>query len=295
MTHVTTVHLIDASPYLFRAWFSLPKSIVDSAGQPANAVYGFVSFLAKYIADEKPSHIGVAFDRHFNHSFRNEYYPAYKAQREESPKELEAQVDPALEATEALGVTAFIDERYEADDLITTAMHQTRGSRAHYVIVTSDKDMTQLVTEKTVVVDPARNLRFDSAAVEAKFGVKPEQIVDFLALAGDTVDNIPGVKGIGPKTAAQLLQRFGTLEAIYENVPAMSKSKTRGDVSLAAKLQECVDLAGMSKRLATVATDAPMDVTLETLRYRGPDEARLDTLFARLGFTTLRERVTRGA
>lgn len=288
-----TVHLIDASPYLFRAWFSLPKSIVDPGGKPVNAVYGFVSFLAKYIVDERPTHIAVAFDRHFNGSFRNEIYPAYKAHREASPPELEAQVDPAVEVTEALGIASFIDERYEADDLIATVLDRTKRSSANYVIVTSDKDLAQLVSERVTLANPAKNERFDAAAVEAKFGVKPSQITDYLGLAGDAVDNIPGVAGIGPKTAADLLRRYGSLEGIYEAVPALRQSRKRTEISLATKLAEHVELAGLSKRLATVATDAPVEVSLDDLRYRGLDEARLGTLFARLGFHTLRERITR--
>jgi 5'-3' exonuclease len=288
-----TIHLIDASPYLFRAWFSLPKSIVDRAGRPANAVYGFTSFLAKYAADERPTHLAVAFDRHFNQSFRNDEYPPYKAQREASPPELDAQVDAAVEVVEALGAATFIDERYEADDLIATIIDRLPSRGVEYVIVTTDKDLTQLVSDRVTVVDPGRGLRFDRAAVVEKFGVQPEQIVDFLALTGDSVDNIPGVRGIGPKTAAQLLQRYGSLEAVYEAVPAMRKSAVRGQGSLASKLEQDVEMAGLSKRLATVSVDAPIDVTLDALRYRGPDEARIATLFARLGFGTLRDRVTR--
>ena len=289
-----TIHLFDASPFLFRSFFSLPKSIVDTNGKPANAVYGFASFVAKYITEEKPTHIAVAFDRHFNGSFRNEFYPPYKAHRDASPPELDAQVDPALEVIEALGATTFIDERYEADDLIASVIHRTRAS-ANFVIVTTDKDLTQLVSDRITLVDPGRS-RFDAAAVEKKFGVRPDQITDFLGLAGDAVDNIPGVKGIGPKTAAQLLKRYGSIEAIYKALPIMKKSGIRGDGSLAAKLEEHVALAGLSKRLATVSIDAPVGgVTVNHLRYRGPDDARIAALFARLGFKTLQARVSSSA
>lgn len=288
------IHLIDASPYLFRAWFSLPRTIVDGDGAPANAVYGFASFLAKYIHDEQPTHLAVAFDRHFNQSFRNEIYAPYKAQREASPPELDAQVDPAREVTEALGAATFIDEDYEADDLIATIIDRTASSGASYVIVTTDKDLTQLVSDRVTLYDVGREQRFDAKAVEAKFGVRPEQIPDFLGLAGDSVDNIPGVRGIGPKTAAQLLQKYGSIEGIYEQVPAMRRSAIRGAGSLAAKLEKDVSMAGLSKRLATVSTEAPVEVTVNALRYRGPDEERIATLFARLGFDTLRARVTRG-
>jgi 5'-3' exonuclease len=287
----TTVHLIDASPYLFRAWFSLPRSIVDTAGRPANAVYGFASFLGKYIADERPTHIAVAFDRNFNGSFRNELYPPYKAHRDPSPPELEAQVDPALAVTEALGVTTYIDDTHEADDLIAAVLDRTASSGAHYVIVTSDKDLAQLVSERTTLSDPARNQKFDAAAVVAKFGVRPDQITDFLGLAGDAVDNIPGVRGIGPKTAADLLKKYGSLEGIYEHVPAMKQSRSRPELSLAAKLEEHVALAGLSKRLATVSTEVPAKVKLADLRYRGPDQTAITRLFDQLGFATLKSRL----
>jgi 5'-3' exonuclease len=271
-----TIHLVDASPFLFRAFFSLPKTIVDRDGRPANAVYGFASFFAKYMADEKPTHVGIAFDRHFNQSFRNQHYAAYKAHRDASPPELDAQVDPSVEMMEALGIATFIDEQFEADDLIATVIDRTRG-KAHHVIVTTDKDMTQLVCDSITVYDPGRALRFDAAAVEAKFGVRPDQMTDFLGLAGDAVDNIPGVKGIGPKTAAELLRRYGSLEGIYQNVPSMKHNAVR------ANLERDVAMAGLSKRLATVSTEAPLKVNVDALRYRGPDEERLKAFTEKFG------------
>ena len=279
---MTTLHLIDASPYLFRAFFSVPRTVVDPEGRPANAIYGFTNFLVKYLTDAKPEHIAVAFDRHFNQSFRNELYPPYKAHREASPPELEAQVDPALEVTEAMGIATFIDETHEADDLIATIMHKTRKSGAQYVIVSSDKDLAQLVSDRCTLVDPARELVFDAAAVEAKFGVKPSQMTDYLGLCGDAVDNIPGVRGIGPKSAAQLLQKYGSIEGVYANL---------ADIRQAAKLEPHAEIAALSKRLATVSTESPIDVTLKDLRYRRPDAGRVRTLFSRLGFNTLQERV----
>lgn len=279
-----TVHLIDASPYLFRAFFSVPKSIVDAAGRPANAVYGFTTFVAKYIADEKPTHIAVAFDRHFNGSFRNEFYPTYKAHREASPPELDAQVDPALAVIEALGVTTFIHETHEADDIIATVIHQTAKSGARYVVVSSDKDLAQLVSDRTTLVDPARGLRFDPAGVKEKFGVRPDQITDYLGLAGDAVDNIPGVRGIGPKTAAQLLQRHESIEGVYARLAEMKGP-------MAAKLEKDAENARLSKRLATVSTETPLRTTLAELTYRGPDKERIEILFNELGFDTLKKRV----
>jgi DNA polymerase-1 len=275
---LTTVHLIDASPYLFRAYFSVPKSIHDGAGNVANAVYGFTMFLARYIADEHPTHIGVAFDRHFNGSFRNAIYPAYKAQRDASPPELEAQVDPALAVTKAIGMATFIDETHEADDLIATIIEQTDRKDVHYVIVSSDKDLAQLVNDRTTLYDFARKQRYDAAAVVEKFGVRPEQMTDFLGLAGDSVDNIPGVKGVGPKTAAQLLQQHDSLETLYANLGTLSNRK------LAAKLEEHAEIAALSKQLATVSRESPIEVKLSELRYEQqarPAKEIMDELLGR--------------
>lgn len=283
---MNTVYLIDASPYLFANWFKVPRTIVDADGKPVNAVYGFAYFVLKLMADHHPTHIAVAFDRHFNGSFRNDYYPDYKAHREASPPELDAQVDPCVEVVEALGITTFIDERYEADDLIATVIDQVK---AKYVIVTTDKDLTQLVTDDVTILN--KDQRFDAAAVREKFGVRPDQITDYLALTGDAVDNIPGVRGVGPKTAAELLRRFESLEGIYANIDTLRRGG-RSDATLAAKLEADVANAGLSKRLATVATDAPISTTLDALRYRGTDQSRVRPLLTRLGFKTLLEKVT---
>lgn len=272
-----SVHLIDASPYLFRAFFSVPKSIKDGAGNVANAVYGFTMFLARYIADEKPTHIAVAFDRNFNGSFRNNLYPAYKAQRDASPPELEAQVDPALAVTEAIGVKTYIDDTHEADDLIATIIEQTDRKDVQYVIVSSDKDLAQLVNDRTTFFDYARHTRYDAAAVVAKFGVKPEQMTDYLGLAGDSVDNIPGVKGVGPKTAAQLLQDHGSLEELYANLAKLKNRK------LAAKLEEHAEMATLSKQLATVSRESPIQVKLDDLRYRAQEKTAKEIMDAYLG------------
>lgn len=285
---MTTVHLIDASPYIFRAFHSLPSSIKDPGGNPVNAIYGFTAFLIKYLAEEKPTHMAVTFDKNFNRSFRNKIYPQYKAHRPDAPAEIEAQNVPCLEVAEAMGMAVFIDPDYEADDLIATIIEQTSESGCHYVVVTSDKDLCQLVDDRITIYDFAKHTRLDAKAVEAKFGVRPDQITDFLGLAGDAVDNIPGVRGIGPKTAAQLLQKYGSLEGIYENLPAMQASRARGAGSTAAKLAADVKLAGLSKRLATVARDAPIRTTLAELEYKGPDEARAAAMFEKLGFKTLR-------
>jgi DNA polymerase I len=288
-----TVHLVDASPYIFRAHFSLPSSIKSPTGERTGAVYGFASFLLKLIADEKPTHLGVAFDRNLNGSFRNDYYPAYKAQREDPPPEIVAQIDPCLEVAAALGCVTWIDERYEADDLIATVCDAVTRRGHGAVVVTSDKDLAQLVSEQVTLLDFAKETRFTPDDVREKFGVRPDQITDLLALAGDPVDNIPGVPGIGRKTAAELLAVFGHLEDLYSRLDEVRQSpKIRGGKGLFTKLTEHRDLAFLSKRLATVAADAPVAASLDELAYQGADSDAVTALFERLGFKGIRERIT---
>lgn len=233
---MATVHLVDASPYIFRAHFSLPGSIRTPDGRPAAAAYGFTSFLLKLIADERPTYLGVAFDRNLNGSFRNDFYPAYKQHRVAPPPELEAQIDVCMELAAALGAATFIDDRYEADDLIGTLCARLEEAGHGAVIVTSDKDLAQLVTDRTSLFDFAKEIRFTAETVREKFGVRPDQMTDFLGLAGDTVDNIPGVKGIGATSAGELLARFGHLEELYERLDELLRLPIRGAKSLHAKL-----------------------------------------------------------
>lgn len=288
------VHLVDASPYIFRAHFSLPGSIKTPEGRPIAASYGFASFLLKLVQDEKPTHLGVAFDRHLNSSFRNDYFPAYKSQRDAPPPEIEDQIDTCKEIADALGAATFIDERYEADDLIGTICHKLTQAGHGAVLVTSDKDMAQLVDDNVSFLDFAKETRYNPATIKEKFGVRPDQITDYLGLAGDTVDNIPGVKGIGPKSAADLLAYFGHLEDIYERLDELPwlASSIRGAKSLHAKLLAAKDTALLSKLLATVAPNVPgVSASLKSLEYHGADPKKVDALFDRLGFKGIRERV----
>ena len=286
-----TAHLIDASPYIFRAFFSLPDSLRAPDGAPVNAVYGFASFLLKLLAEERPTHVGVAFDGSLTTSFRNDWYPEYKAQRELPPAELEAQLDACREVVAALGIVAWIDARYEADDLIGTAVAQLGDEGAHCVVVSSDKDLAQLVDARVELFDFAKGRRWDAAAVEECFGVPPRLLVDYLGLAGDAVDNIPGVRGVGPKTAAALLRAVGGMEEIYSDLERVAALSLRGARSLARKLEEERETALLSRRLATIARDAPLRTGAADLAWGGARRDLLEPLFERLGFERLAERV----
>lgn len=284
-----TVHLIDASPYIFRAYFALPESITDTSGEPAQATFGFGSFLLKYIEEQRPTHLGVAFDESLSTSFRNEIYPDYKAQRELPEQELEAQLHDCRELAAALGAATYSDQRYEADDLIGTLTHQLLRRGHRVIVVSPDKDLAQLVTPRVEMHDIARDRRYNPRRVKQTFGVHPRQIADFLGLAGDAVDNIPGVRGIGNKTAVALLAVFDDIEAIYDDIGRVAELPLRGAASIAEKLRR--DRAFLSRELATIARDAPCRADLREMRLTGPDNARLDPLLQRLGFEGLAKRI----
>ncbi len=288
-----TIHLVDASPYIFRAYFSIPETMTGRSGLPVNAVYGFAQFLLRLIDEEEVTHLGLAFDKSLTTSFRNEIYPEYKAQRGLPPPELEAQQDWCQEVGEALGAAIYVDLRYEADDLIATLCRQLLSAGHEIVVVTSDKDLAQLVSDRVTLFDFARGERYDPRAVEEKFGVRPEQIPDYLGLAGDSVDNIPGVRGVGKKTAVALLSELGDLDAIYERLDEVPSLAIRGAKSLAAKLDAERETALLSRRLATVATDAPAFADLSELRFDGADPGLVDPLFEELAFGGIRDRISR--
>ncbi len=284
--------LIDASPYIFRAYYSIPTSIVDAENRPTNAVYGFAAFLCQLLEQERPEFVAVAYDESLTTSFRNEIFPEYKAQRELPPPELEYQMQRCQELTRAMGLPSFVDRRYEADDIIGTLAHRLRDNGLRVTIVTNDKDLTQLLRAGDMWWDYARDRRLDEEGVQQHFGVRPDQIVDMLALMGDKVDNIPGVPGIGPQTAAKLLQVFGSVEALFHRLDELPNQKIRGAARLAERLQQHQQQVWLSLRLARIATDAPVTASLNDLRWQPPDAAKLDALFDQLGFGTgIRERI----
>jgi 5'-3' exonuclease len=292
-TH-TDLYLIDASVYVFRAWFSVPDNFNDHDGNPTNAVFGFAGFLVGFLEQVRPSHIGVAFDESLETSFRNDIYPDYKANRDPAPLDLKRQFAHCRAFAEALGISCFSDDRYEADDLIGTLAHRKRprGHRVH--VVSSDKDLAQLVNDNESLWDFARNQRLDGDGIEEKFGVRPEQIADYLALTGDSVDNIPGVPGVGPKTASALLQHFGTLDDVLGRIDEVPFLSIRGAKSLAGKLREHTDKAQLARQLTGIALDAPIPEPEPELDWRTPDMQAVEDLFDYLRFGTgLRERCRR--
>jgi DNA polymerase-1 len=278
------VHLVDGSLYVFRAWHSMPNEFFDAEGHPANAVHGYTRFLCELLERARPEHIAVAFDASLTSSFRNAIYPAYKANRELPPPDLERQFVQCRAVTEALGVHLMIDHSYEADDLIGSTVWNLRAEGWRSVIVSADKDFGQLLGEHDEQWDYARNLRWGPSGVYEKLGVHPHQVADYLALCGDSVDNIPGVPGIGAKTAAALLAHFGSLDALLERIDEVAFLRLRGATSCAAKLREHAGQARMCRRLTRIALDAPGASRADMLERQHRRADQLDPLCEQLRF-----------
>ncbi len=222
------IYLIDASVYVFRAYYSMPPDMADRDGHPAHATFGFARFLGDLIERTKPQYIAVAFDESLSTSFRNQIYPAYKANREAPPADLKLQFTRCQEFCRHVGVPAFSHAHYEADDIVGTLMTRCRREGLPATLVTRDKDFAQLIRETDVYWDYSDNAHYRYHQIEERFGVAPERFADFLALMGDSVDNIKGVPGVGPKTAAALMKEFVSLEELYDNLDRVAEIPVRG-------------------------------------------------------------------
>ncbi len=255
----TPLYLVDASLYVFRAWHSMPDEFRDVEGWPTNAVHGFARFLLELLERERPTHIVVAFDEALDSCFRNRLYPAYKGNREPAPDELKRQFTHCKALCSALGLSVQAHGEYEADDLIGSALHHARARGFRGVIVSADKDMSQLLHADDEQWDFARGMRWGMPGVKARHGVEAHQIADYLALAGDAVDNIPGVTGIGAKSAAILLAHFGTLDVLLTRIDEVGFLRLRGAAQMAARLRDQREHALLWRQLATIALDAPLD------------------------------------
>jgi DNA polymerase I len=280
----STTVLIDSSVFVFRAWFSIPDDMVDPEKNPVNALYGFSRFLGQLLEEVQPSHVAAAFDESLSSSFRNQLYPDYKANREPAPPELKLQFARCKAVAAALGIPVCGHDAFEADDLIGTLAARMRGEGHALVILSRDKDLAQILQPGDCLWDYPTGRKVGYADVPEVFGVKAEQIADFLALTGDSVDNIRGVRGVGPKTAAALLRRFADLDAIYADLPATAHLNIRGAATLPAKLAEHCDAAFLARELTRLRYDVPLPATDEAVLRRAPDIAGLHALYDAAGF-----------
>ncbi len=278
------LYAIDASVYVFRAWFSVPDDMVDPAGQPVNALYGFARFLGDLVERVQPENIVVAFDAALVTSFRNEIYPPYKANRDPAPVELKRQFELCRRYTRALGLAEYAHERYEADDIIGTAVTTARRAGQPVTIVSRDKDLAQLLTADDIFWDYASQRRIAYRDVPEAFGVWPEQIADFLALAGDSVDNIPGVPGVGKKTAAALLAHFGSLNVLLANLDRVADVNVRGAGKLGAKLEAHRDQAELCRALTAIECAAEFGFDMAATQRSSPELGRHTALCDEVGF-----------
>ncbi|NCQ23371.1 MAG: DNA polymerase I [Rhodobacteraceae bacterium CG17_big_fil_post_rev_8_21_14_2_50_63_15] len=282
------LHLIDGSSFIFRAYHALPPLTRKSDGLPIGAVAGFCNMLQRYVegnnGSDAPTHLAVIFDKG-SHTFRNDLYPAYKANREAMPEDLRPQMPLTREATRAFNIACEEIEGFEADDIIATLACQARERGGRVTIISSDKDLMQLVGGGVEMLDAMKNRRIDVDGVREKFGVNPDRVVDVQALAGDSVDNVPGAPGIGIKTAALLINDFGSLEDLLDRAHEIQQPKRR-EALIANRAQ-----IEMSKRMVQLDCKTPLDFTLDDLELRDPDPDRLLDFLARMEFRTLSRRI----
>lgn len=284
------LHLIDGSAFIFRAYHALPPLTRKSDGLPLGAVAGFCNMVFKYVAEntgpDAATHVAVVFD-HSSKTFRSEIYPLYKAQRPEMPEDLRPQIPLTREATRAFNIPCIEAENWEADDIIATLSCQARDAGGRVTIISSDKDLMQLVGGGVEMLDAMKMKRIGREEVEEKFGVPPEKVVEVQALAGDSVDNVPGAPGIGIKTAAQLILEYGDVETLLANTASIKQPKRR------ETLEKNAELIRISRRLVELACDMPLPegVTLDALEVREPETEVLLDFLARMEFRTLTRRV----
>jgi DNA polymerase-1 len=284
------LYLVDGSGFIFRAYHALPP-LTTRAGVPSGAVYGFTQMLIRLELDHRPAYLAVVFDAGAR-SFRNDLYVEYKAHRPDPPDDLKPQFGLVRQVTAAFSVPVLEATDYEADDLIATLARRAREAGQRVVIVSSDKDLMQLVDDRCVLVDTMKNITYGPAEVEEKFGVPPAQLGDLLALMGDSVDNVPGVPGVGPKTACALIKHFGSLDALLQRideVPAIAG--LRGAKGVADKVRAHVEAARLSRKLVALDEHVALPVELEALRRREPDMAVVEKALVELEFSRLLDRL----
>jgi len=273
--------------YVFRAYYSLPPDMVDRDGNPVHALYGFARFMGDLIEREKPRYIAVAFDASLSTSFRNQIYPAYKANREPAPPDLVLQFERCRQYCERLGIAWFDSPEFEADDLIGTLAARMRAEGLRSTIVSRDKDLAQLITPGDVYWDYSGNARYHHGEIEGRFGVAPDRYADYLALTGDAVDNIAGVPGVGPKTATVLMRAFATLEELYERLDVVHDLPLRGAAAVVARLAQHREAAFLARQLTRIRCDVMLPVTRHQLQRRPPDLPAIDDFCGSNGFGSL--------
>ena len=285
--------LVDGSSYLYRAFHAFPP-LTNSAGEPTGAMYGVLNMLKSLISQVQPSHIAVVFDAK-GKTFRDEMFEQYKSHRPPMPDDLRKQIQPLHDIIRALGIPLLVIEGVEADDVIGTLAVAASKANQKVLISTGDKDMAQLVDDNIMLINTMNNTLLDRDAVIEKYGIPPELIIDYLALMGDSADNIPGVAGVGEKTALGLLQGIGSMAKIYANLDKVAELPIRGAKKLGDKLLAEKEMADLSYRLATIKTDVDLDITPEQLTLSASNNDQLTEYFGRYEFKRWLNEVMNGA
>ena len=285
--------LVDGSSYLYRAFHAFPP-LTNSAGEPTGAMYGVLNMLKSLISQVQPSHIAVVFDAK-GKTFRDEMFEQYKSHRPPMPDDLRKQIQPLHDIIRALGIPLLVIEGVEADDVIGTLAVAASKANQKVLISTGDKDMAQLVDDNIMLINTMNNTLLDCEAVIEKYGIPPELIIDYLALMGDSADNIPGVAGVGEKTALGLLQGIGSMAEIYANLDKVAELPIRGAKKLGDKLLAEKEMADLSYRLATIKTDVALDITPEQLTLGASNNDQLTEYFGRYEFKRWLNEVMNGA
>ena len=285
--------LVDGSSYLYRAFHAFPP-LTNSAGEPTGAMYGVLNMLKSLISQVQPSHIAVVFDAK-GKTFRDEMFEQYKSHRPPMPDDLRKQIQPLHDIIRALGIPLLVIEGVEADDVIGTLAVAASKANQKVLISTGDKDMAQLVDDNIMLINTMNNTLLDREAVIEKYGIPPELIIDYLALMGDSADNIPGVAGVGEKTALGLLQGIGSMAEIYANLDKVAELPIRGAKKLGDKLLAEKEMADLSYRLATIKTDVALDITPEQLTLGASNNDQLTEYFGRYEFKRWLNEVMHGA
>jgi len=285
MDNEKTLYLIDGSAYIYRAYHAI-RELSNSKGFPTNAIFGFTRMLMKLLEDQAPEYVVMLFDTK-GPTFRHKMYEEYKANRPPMPEDLSIQIPHIKSITEAFNILIVEMPGYEADDLIGTLAQKGESAGFHVVMVTGDKDFIQLVTDKIIIWDPMKDKRTDANVIRAQYDLEPRQMVEVMGLSGDKADNVPGVPGIGQKTALSLIKTFGTMERLYEQLGTITKKKQRENL---AKYR---DQALLSRKLVIIDTDVPLTFKPEDLKYREPDNDKLFELYKELEFSKLQQDLPR--
>jgi len=286
------LYLVDCSIYIFRAWQTHSPSIINTHGEQANAVHGFTDTLAQILTDKQPEYMACAFDKSSGIGERNNIFPEYKANREPAPPELKVQFDRCMEVASAMGIPIFASTKVEADDIIGSFAAVAHQSKQPVTIISADKDLAQFIGDDDIYWNLGRKEQFTYLQLTKRFKVFPEQMADMLALCGDKVDNIPGIPGVGPTTAARLLRKWETLEGVIANQAAVAKMHFRGAPRVASLIAEHIDTIRLARQLTGLIHDdalpnsiselkrqpVPTNIMIEKLQSAGVSEQRANRL-----------------